>query len=97
MCLYHYFFPAGLDRVSKCQMQTQLYTYSVGFLGFFFWANKSRKLQKAGYPVFETSIRIVIAEGAQRAEKTVPVPGTPCPVECSKPFEAVMAYSSGLL
>lgn len=67
------------------------------FFGVFFWANRSRNLQKAGYPVFETSIRIVIAEGAQRAEKTVPVPGTPCPVECSKPFEAVMAYSSGLL
>lgn len=71
---------------------------SIHILVFFSWANKSRKSQKAGYPVFETSIRIVIAEGAQRAEKTVPVPGTPC--LCSAPSLLklpVIAYSSGLL
>lgn len=37
----------------------------------------------------------MIAEGAQRAEKTVPVPESPCPPSLLK--SPVIAYSSGLL
>lgn len=50
VCLYHYFFPAGLltgAQNVRCKHRA-LHIFCC------FWANKSRKSQKSGYPVFET-------------------------------------------